>query len=168
MIGNTMIDNTQKYYFFWKGPLSQWKVSYFDDSDGVHYCCAEQYMMYKKALLFNDTETAQAIMNTSVPKEHQELGRQVKNFKQGVWDQHARDIVYDGNMLKFTQNPKLLKLLLATEDKILVEASPIDCIWGIGLNEGDAIHTHESEWLGKNWLGDVLTRVKRHFQAIDE
>lgn len=158
------MSNSQKYYFFWKGPLSQWKVSFFTDDDNVHYCCAEQYMMYKKALLFNDLETANAIMNTSSPKEHQELGRKVKNFNQEIWDQNARNIVYTGNILKFKQNPSLLKLLLATQDKILVEASPFDTIWGIGLNVDDALVTDDSKWKGKNWLGETLTRVKQHFQ----
>jgi ribA/ribD-fused uncharacterized protein len=158
------MNNLQKYYFFWKGPLSQWKTSYFIDDDGIKYCCAEQYMMYQKALLFNDAEIATAIMSTSEPKEHQELGRQVKNFNQEIWDKNARAIVYAGNILKFKQNPSLLKLLLATEDKILVEASPFDVIWGIGLGVNEALVTDESEWKGSNWLGETLTKVKQYFQ----
>lgn len=157
------MDNSQKYHFFWRGPLSQWRVSHFKEDD-IMYCCAEQYMMYKKALLFKDTETANAILETSAPKEHQLLGRQVKNFNQDIWNQHAKDIVYQGNLLKFTQNPKLLDELLATGDKILVEASPIDRIWGIGLDEDAALTTPDVEWEGLNWLGEVLTRVKHHFQ----
>lgn len=157
------MNNDQKYYFFWKGPLSQWKVSFFKE-DGITYNCAEQYMMYKKALLFNDEETAKAIMNTPVPKEHQELGRQVKNFNQEVWNEHARDIVYQANILKFSQSPLLLKQLLATGDKILVEASPFDAIWGIGLDEDQAVRTPDTEWKGSNWLGETLTKVKQHFQ----
>lgn len=154
------IDNSHKYYFFWKGPLSQWKTSFFTEND-IQYCCAEQYMMHKKALLFDDEETANAIMNTSIPSEHQDLGRQVKNFKQSIWDEHAREIVYTGNMLKFKQNPRLLEILLATGDKILVEASPYDCIWGIGLDQEAANRLPASEWLGKNWLGEVLNQVKK-------
>ena len=157
------MDNSQKYFFFWRGPLSQWKVSFFTE-DNIQFCCAEQYMMYKKALLFDDLEIAKAIMNTSSPKEHQALGRQVKNFNLDIWNKHARDIVYQGNLLKFKQNPKLLSELLATGDKILVEASPIDRIWGIGLDEEQAMKTPETEWKGSNWLGETLTKVKQHFQ----
>lgn len=158
------MDNSQKYHFFWRGPLSQWRVSHFKEGD-IMFCCAEQYMMYKKALLFNDAETANEILNTSSPKEHQLLGRQVKNFNQDIWNQHAREIVYQGNLLKFKQNPNLLDELLATGDKILVEASPIDRIWGIGLDEDTALKTPDTEWKGSNWLGKVLTRVKQHFQT---
>src|SRR5436189_271702 len=76
------------------------------------------------------------------------------------WNPSAKDIVYQGNIAKFTQNHKVRKLLLATGDKRLVEASPMDRIWGIGLHADDPRSRDESQWEGTNWLGNVLERVR--------
>ena len=88
------------------------------------------------------------------------LGRKVKDFNIDIWEENARKIVTQGCFLKFTQNPKLLEILLDTKDDILVEASPYDKIWGIGLKEKDAINVDPSEWPGKNWLGECLMNVR--------
>lgn len=148
-----------KYTFFWKGPLSQWKKSLFH-GDGIQFCTAEQYMMYSKAVLFNDKETADKILRTTDPKEQQLLGREVKNFELALWELHARDIVYRGNYFKFSQNSELKKILCDTADTLLVEASPFDKIWGIGLDEETAKQTPFEQWPGRNWLGQVLTNLR--------
>jgi ribA/ribD-fused uncharacterized protein len=153
--------NEDKYVFFWQGgsPFSQWhKVSF--KADGYTYTCAEQYMMHRKALLFNDSETAKKIMQAGYnPKKHKELGRLVKNFDAAVWNKHAKAIVYAGNYEKFTQNEKLLEVLKATKGKVIVEASPYDKIWGIGLSPEDPKRFDPKEWKGTNWLGEVLTTL---------
>lgn len=154
-------------YFFWRGKLSQWAKSNFK-VDNVEYCCAEQYMMHKKALLFGDCKTAENIMNTTNPKEHQDLGRIVKNFDQAVWDNHKEKIVYEGNYAKFKQNKDFLKLLYETGDKLLVEASPIDKVWGIGLIESDAMKTPKHKWKGQNLLGNILTKLKNDLKYENE
>lgn len=145
--------------FFWRGPLSQWYLSDFI-VDGIRYNTAEQYMMYMKAVIFHDKETARKILNTKSPKIQKLLGRQVKNFHVDKWNNKACSVVYKGNYAKFTQNEDLYNYLLSTAPKLLVEASPVDLIWGIGLDEETAIVTPKNQWKGKNWLGKTLTNLR--------
>jgi len=100
------------------------------------------------------------------PSEHKKLGRLVKNYDQKVWDGHKRKIVYNGNWLKFTQNPKLLAQLLETDDKILVEASPYDPIWGIGLDENAIGIEDSNNWQGENLLGYIITDVRDNIKEL--
>jgi len=148
-----------EYYFFYKNCFSQWHESNFT-IDGVVYCRAEQWMMAEKARLFNDPVTEKLIMEATHPRDHQRFGREVRNFDQAIWDASARDIVFQGNYAKFEQNADLREKLLATGDKLLVEASPTDRIWGIGLGMDDERRHDPKNWQGTNWLGEVLTKVR--------
>jgi ribA/ribD-fused uncharacterized protein len=150
-----------KYFFFYKikSPFSQWYKSNFK-VDEITFNCAEQYMMYKKAMLFDDVETANKILKTKNQREQKQLGRMVRNFNQAVWDKNCKDIVYKANWEKFTQNKELKKILLETKGTILVEASPNDTIWGIGLSIENPDRFDKSKWKGKNWLGEILTDVR--------
>lgn len=154
-----------EYVFFWNGPFSQWYNSPFI-ANSKHFVTAEQYMMYHKALLFDDYDIADKILRTSNPKDQKALGRQVKNFDKDIWDWQARTVVYTGNYCKFTQNAKLKDILMATGNKTLVEASPYDKIWGIGLGEVDARKTPASDWPGTNWLGLELTRLRNNLREM--
>jgi ribA/ribD-fused uncharacterized protein len=135
--------------------------------DGVAYTCAEQYMMAEKAVLFHDEESRQKIMATHSPKIQKALGRKVRGFSESKWTNQAREIVYRGNWAKFTQNTDLKELLLATGDTTIVEASPMDRVWGIGLAEDDPQAWDRSTWRGKNWLGEVLTRVRDDIRKVE-
>jgi len=104
-------------------------------------------------------------MKPSNPKEQKRLGRQVKNFEPIIWDRCKYSIVYLGNMAKFTQNEELKRILLATGEKTLVEASPLDQIWGIGLAEDSPLAQDRKTWRGENLLGKALTAVKDHIRA---
>lgn len=152
------------FEFFFAGPFSQW---YFADFvvDGIKYCTAEQYMMAGKARLFKDEQTLAKILLSRYPRDQKQLGREVKNFKVDVWNAHARDIVYEGNWAKFTQNPGLRDILLKTEDRLLVEGSPTDQVWGVGLSCSDGNIQNPKNWKGTNWLGEVLTRVRDDIRA---
>jgi hypothetical protein len=154
----TQILNEQ-FVFFWGGPFSQWHLSKFN-IDGIEYNCCEQYMMAEKVRMFNDNISLKEIMKSSNPKEQKKIGREVKGFIVDDWEKVARDIVYKGNWAKFTQNKKLKDILIQTKGKTLVEASPYDKIWGIGLDEKDPRALDKEKWLGKNWLGEVLTKVR--------
>lgn len=154
-----------KYYFFWSGPFSQWYKSYFV-VDGIEFNCAEQYMMFKKAQLFGDIESERKIMLSKDPKEQKKLGRNVLRFIQSVWDNNCREIVYKGNYAKFSQNENLRQILFDTNPKILVEASPYDKIWGIGLDEKTAKNTDFNKWPGKNLLGKCLMVIRRDLSII--
>ena len=150
---------SEKFTFFWHGPFSQWYRQDFV-VEGVTYNCAEQYMMAAKAKLFEDDETLDKIMASTSPKEQKQLGREVKNFDKDKWDAVARDLVEKGNYAKFTQNNDLKKMLLETIGTTLVEASPYDKIWGIGMDDKNPLALNRNTWKGLNWLGEVLTRVR--------
>ena len=164
------MDEKEKYIFFWshqeknegevtKKCLSQWYNCMFE-IDGIKYYTAEQYMMSQKALAFNDKETYSKIMEEKEPREYKKLGRQVKNFDSTIWDKKKFEAVIKGNIAKFSQNEKLKEFLLNTQEKILVEASPYDKIWGIGMDENDKDILDPSKWKGENLLGKALMKVR--------
>jgi len=126
----------------------------------VEYTSAEQYMMAKKALLFNDDISYDEIMETDKPMTQKAIGKRVKNFDKDKWEAFCRDYVFEGNYAKFTQNPKMLEELLTYGDRDIVEASPEDKIWGIGLHESDPKVHDPSKWEGTNWLGLAIMRVR--------
>lgn len=126
----------EKFTFFWNGPFSQWANSPFIIR-GVNYNCAEQFMMAEKARLFKDEQTFQDIMTTHRPNEQKALGRQVKNFDLTLWQENAKLIVYRGSFAKFVQHKKSYEALVETKGTTLVEASPYDVIWGIGMGEDE-------------------------------
>ena len=119
-------------------------------------------MMAQKARLFNDEESREAIMAAAHPRDQKALGRRVKNFDAKIWNDNCEKIVLDGNIAKFSQNEKLKKLLLSTYPLTLVEASPDDKIWGIGLDMKSPNLLNEYEW-GDNKLGLTLTVVRDLF-----
>ncbi|MBY0206286.1 MULTISPECIES: NADAR family protein [Paenibacillus] len=151
----------EKFTFFWQtaSPFSQWFKADFT-VDGVQYTSAEQYMMHQKALLFGDQQIADKIMKTRSASVQKKLGRQVTGFDQTIWESECQRIVYEGNQAKFTQNEDLLAALLATQGTTLVEASPDDRIWGVGLAEEDPRIRNRKTWRGTNWLGEILTRLR--------
>lgn len=153
------------YAFFWHGPLSQWYPSPFHNKHGVKFSCAEQYMMWRKAILFHDEDMAKRILATPTPKEQKALGRRVANFDISVWEHNAMEIVRQGNILKFTQNSELEKILLDTSPYHLAEASPYDTIWGIGRGINAPGIEDPKTWRGKNLLGKVLEQVREFLHA---
>lgn len=154
-----------KYYFYWAGPFSQWQHSEFD-LWGVHFVTAEQAMMHAKATLFEDHEVAAQILSTRDPGKQKALGRQVRGFSEPVWDERKHDIVYQINFEKFAQNKGLRRKLFQTGDRMLVEASPVDTIWGIGLEASVANVTPHKDWPGQNLLGKTLTRVRGELRQL--
>lgn len=122
--------------------------------------CAEQFMMLGKALLFKDYTVAKLIKNEKNPKKHRTLGRQVRNYDGDLWDAFCLDVVILTNYLKFSQDDNLNKLILETGDAILVEGSPMDKIWGVGLRFDDPKILNEDNWKGQNKLGHCLMKVR--------
>lgn len=139
--------------------FSQWYDCWFE-VDGVQYHTTEQYMMASKARLFGDEELLQAIMEALTPFDYKKLGRKVRGFVAEAWDAKKYETVVKGNKAKFSQNPALKEFLLSTGDSILVEASPYDSIWGIGLGREDAEKGGVSQWKGENLLGCALMEVR--------
>lgn len=155
-----------KYTFFFTeaAPFSQWYACKFE-AEGQEFNCAEQYMMWGKAMLFEDEAVAKEIMEAKHPREHKALGRKVKGYDEQKWRENRERIVKDGNRAKFTQNAELLALLEGTVGTELVEASPYDKIWGIGLAESDPRANDPSKWKGQNLLGKVLTELREELLA---
>ena len=147
------------FFFTEASPFSQWFRCTFTVGANT-FNCAEQYMMHGKALLFGDAETAVKILAADHPRQHKALGRKVKPFDDAVWKRERVQIVRTGNHAKFTQNPALLEQLLATAGTTLVEASPYDKIWGIGLAATDPRAQDPAQWRGQNLLGKILTELR--------
>ena len=139
--------------------FSQWYDVYFE-VDGIQYHTTEQFMMASKARLFGDKDTLAEIMSATTPFEYKKLGRKVKGFEASIWDEKKLDIVVEGNKAKFGQNPDLKDFLLGTGDAVLVEASPFDKIWGIGMDRETALNSRVEDWNGENLLGCALMEVR--------
>lgn len=158
-----------KYVFFWghqsnkstvsKNCFSQWYSCPFT-VDSILYPTAEHFMMAEKARLFNDKEILSKILVSEHPGEAKMLGRQVKHFEDEHWQRLRFEIAVKGNMAKFQQNKELGSFLLNTQNRILVEASPLDAIWGIGLSEDHVDATNPSLWPGLNLLGFALMETR--------
>ncbi len=147
--------------------LSQWYECEFWVS-GTKYSTAEQYMMASKALLFNDINTFHEIMKAHTPKEFKELGRHTKGFDPAIWNAHKDRIVVEGNIAKFSQNEDLKAYLLSTGNKILVEASPYDKIWGIGIDEDHPDAINPARWPGENHLGFALMVARDMIRGMEQ
>ena len=141
--------------------LSQWWPSTFTVGTNM-FSTAEHFMMYEKAVLFGDHETAARILDSDHPFEAKTLGRRVRNFDEMRWNKVRFDIVVRGSIEKFGQNPKLLKFLIETDDAILAETSPSDLIWGTGCREEDPIAHQPELWPGQNLLGFALAQARNH------
>ena len=165
-----------KYLLFWghqksdritKSCFSQWYESEFE-VNGIKFLTAEHYMMAEKALLFNDKDIYEQIIKSSKAGKVKELGRQVKNFNQRIWEENRFEIVVRGNFHKFSQNPKLSEFLRNTNDRILVEASPVDNIWGIGLAQNNEDAKNPYFWNGLNLLGYALMETRDILNEVGE
>jgi ribA/ribD-fused uncharacterized protein len=159
-----------EYLLFWghtqrkdtiidKSCFSQWYKSSFM-VDKIVYPTAEHWMMAEKARLFNDHETLAKILSVEKPAEAKNLGREVMNFEPGKWASSCYNIVVEGNKHKFSQNDDLKNYLLQTKSAILVEASPVDTIWGIGLSQDSKDAANPFHWKGTNLLGFALMEVR--------
>jgi len=139
--------------------LSQWWPSAFE-VEGIVYRTAEHWMMSHKARLFGDEETASRILKAESPKDVKQLGREARGFDAAAWDAKKLAIVQEGSFHKFSQNAALRDYLLSTGDLILVEASPVDRIWGIGLAANDDRASDPHQWQGENLLGFALMHAR--------
>ena len=157
---------TDQFVMFWKPPavFSQWTRSQFE-LDSVVYSHAEQYMMAEKARLFGDELMLGKILVEPNPATQKKLGQRIRGFDDATWHKHRVDIVVRGNLAKFAQSEKLRTALCNTGDKTLVEASPFDRIWGIGLRADDPRAQDRATWNGHNLLGQALEEVRRRLRT---
>ncbi|MCO7188436.1 NADAR family protein [Pseudoalteromonas sp. XMcav2-N-2] len=142
-----------------KSCFSQWYPARFEQH-GLVFKTAEHYMMYHKAMLFENADIASRILHCDHPSEVKKLGREVSGFDEATWNAKRFNIVISANLLKFGQNPELKTFLLSTNKSVLVEASPVDKIWGIGLAEDHEFASVPQKWQGLNLLGYALMVVR--------
>jgi len=164
-----------KWLFFWghtpnkdgsigKSCFSQWWQSAFT-VEGITYKTAEHWMMAEKARLFNDIICLEEIIACEHPMDAKQWGRKVKNFDPDLWNQHKYEMVKQGNMHKFSQHPDLKEFLLGTKNRVLVEASPRDRIWGIGMGQSNEKAENPNLWRGQNLLGFALMEVRDELRS---
>ena len=165
--------NEPEFVFFYGGRtegkvgpecLSQWYPSEFSE-DGKTFKTAEHYMMYRKALLFEDDDAIESIVESPHPRVAKALGRQIKGYSDTLWSRNRFKAVVAGSILKFSENKNLMEYLLSTGDKILVEASPYDKIWGIGLGVDHKAINNPALWDGTNLLGYALMEARDVIKA---
>ena len=145
------------------GYLSNWHESHFD-LDGIQYSSAEQYIMYQKCLLFGDDESAKAVLATDDPETQQAIGKKASGFIKNVWLGSRQIIAMRGILAKFSQNDDLKKMLLSTNDAVLVECAKSDRNWACGISLYDKDRRDASKWLGENILGFTLMEVRKILQ----
>jgi len=168
-------DTSLEFVFFWghhpttdvtSSCFSQWYETPFTE-DGVTYSTAEHYMMAAKAKLFGDEDAHLQILAAPGPKAAKALGRKVRGFSEEVWREHRFEIVTRANRAKFGQHEDLCKFLLQTGDRVLVEASPYDQVWGIGLSGSDLRARNPNQWRGLNLLGFALMEVRDELRTSE-
>ena len=163
------------FLFFWghqpskdgsitKSCFSQWWVAPFE-VEGVRYPTAEHWMMAGKAKLFGDEAALPKIVGAATPAAAKKGGRLVKNFVPDIWDRHKFELVVAGNWHKFSQHRALKDFLLATGDQVLVEASPVDKVWGIGMAGDHPAAKNPASWKGDNLLGFALMEVREKLKG---
>lgn len=167
--------HTPDYLFFWghrpskdgsigKSCFSQWFEAPFE-VDGVRYLTAEHFMMAEKARLFDDHAVRNQILAAASPDHVKKLGRKVAGFDEARWNEARFEIVVAGNRAKFSQNHAMGQFLLATGQQVIVEASPVDRIWGIGMDAHHPDAARPKQWQGLNLLGFALMQVRAMLQA---
>ena len=161
---------SERFLLFWghrpskdgritKACFSQWYEAPFS-VDGVGYHSAEHYMMAAKAALFGDFSTREAVLAATTPGAAKALGRQVVGFDEDIWARDRRRIVVEANLAIFGQNGRLGDFLRQPGSQVLVEASPVDAVWGIGLAADDPDALSPARWRGLNLLGFALMEVR--------
>jgi ribA/ribD-fused uncharacterized protein len=175
LIACTARGDRVKYLRFWghrpqpdgsvgPGCLSQWWPASFT-VDGVRYPTAEHWMMAGKARLFGDREAEQRALAAGHPRAAKSVGRTVRGFDEEAWAAARFELVTEGNVHKFGQHPDLRRFLLGTRNRVLVEASPVDRVWGIGLAADDPGADSPATWRGLNLLGFALMEARSRLAA---
>jgi ribA/ribD-fused uncharacterized protein len=154
---------TDTHIYFWDGIFSNFYPITFMYKDKM-FLTSEQAFMWEKSRTFKDSAIELLILNANTPQEAKKLGRKVGNFAVDTWDRIKEQIMYDVVYTKFSSSPTLSAQLISTGNKTLVEASPFDKIWGVGLGENDIKILNEKNWQGQNLLGKVLMNVRKNLK----
>lgn len=151
---------TDTHIYFWGSEFSNWYPCLFMYQDQKFFN-SEQAFMWEKALFFDDFEIAEQLLAETNPKYAKALGRKVKNFNDEMWALASYPAMIAVNYAKWSSSHYLKDTLLSTYPKKLVEASPFDKIWGVGLRQDDDRILDEKQWQGMNLLGKALMNVRK-------
>jgi len=151
---------TDTHNYFWGSEFSNWYSCIFEYK-GHTFFNSEQAFMWEKARFFDDHEIEKILLSETNPAHAKALGRKVKNFDADMWMAASYPAMIAVNFAKWNSSPVLKELIISTDPKIIVEASPYDKIWGVGLNEDDDLILDEKNWEGMNLLGKALMNVRR-------
>ncbi|MBP5154991.1 MAG: NADAR family protein [Clostridia bacterium] len=147
------------------GHLSNWYPSAFE-LDGTRFSSAEQYIMYRKCMIFGDEEAARAVLSADDPSKQQEIGRKAKGYVGSVWAGMRQTVAFEGLLAKFSRNEELKQKLLDTGDAYLVECAGSDKIWACGIRIDDDRRFNASDWEGQNLLGFALMQVRKELNRF--
>ena len=175
LIAHLDAGGTADYLFFWghtpkttdgvdAACLSQWFPRTFT-VDGVHYLTAEHWMMAEKARLFRDEEALARVLVAKTPAEAKKIGREVRDYDDVAWGKTRLEAVVRGNVAKFGAHDDLRAFLLATKQRVIVEASPRDRIWGIGMGASNPDARLPARWRGRNLLGFALMEARERLRG---
>lgn len=155
---------TDKFVLFFtdKDMLSNFYKENFEYK-GHTFERSEQAFMWQKAIYFGDYDIANEILKTTHkhPKHAKALGRKVKNFNDDAWNKVRYSIMKDVVTHKVNQSKAIQNFIKQHKDKIFVEASPFDAIWGIKMSENDPNIEDPTKWKGQNLLGEVYNELKK-------
>ena len=156
---------TDTHVYFWRGLFSNWHpIKFFDPNAGLTFNNTEQGFMWYKARLFGNNDIAELISKEVDPQKCKKFGREIRNYNEEKWKLVREESMFYVNKLKYEQNNEAARQLVGTKDKILVEASPYDEIWGVKLREEDPLILDEKNWLGLNLLGITLMKVRDYLE----
>jgi ribA/ribD-fused uncharacterized protein len=159
-VGTKQVTDSITAFYGSSSMLSNFSFAQFK-SHGITFHSSEQFLFYHEALLFNDRDTAAKVLSAKTPGECKSLSRKIQNFDFETWKNNAKPIMKQALMEKFTQNKACYKALEATGTTTIVEASPIDSLWGAGLSMKDKNLENIQLWKGQNWMGELLGEVRK-------
>ena len=166
------IDSSPKLIGFYHiddqyGCFSNWYPAKFNYA-GNHFGNVGQFVMYHKAMLFNEEDWAEMIMLTSDPQKCNKIGSlPFKHFDSDLWDEQSRIILKRGVKAKFSQNVMLRNVLLGTGNALLALCSPYDKKWGTGIGIDNPDYRRVDKWTGENLLGTILMEVRDELRHED-
>lgn len=162
---STAVDGTPLCLFWGQAsPFSNWRAGKIT-LDGFDYSCGEQRMMHCKAALFGDLAASERVLASPSPWSQKQIGRSIRGYDEAVWEDDRMPMMIEIVFQKAIQDDSTRAHLMATGTAVIVEASPHDPVWGIGLSENDPASLDPSLWKGRNLLGRAWMAAREHIRA---
>ena len=118
---------------------------------------AEHAIQYQKADLFDDDFTKDKILHSDSPYQAKKFGSRVRNFDRNKWEDNLEQIGYNAIFAKFSQNELLKRLLKATGELTIAEASR-EQPWGTGVPLRNKQAATKENWSREGVMSKILQR----------